>query len=261
MRFTLHNERFDGAIMPLEISSTELSDALTRIGAFDLDLTLALRNALLERDIGGDFLRFAGTYHGKMALDSVCARLAHTYQVSLAGASKLFQFLRDPGTFITREVPEDYQFDPFALAELGVVEVTASFRTYFPTHFVPARPAERVSPYVMQCAARFEDVILACGARPYADCHMLCSMLSEANQHGGHSLYRQITTLRKLPILLTTRFNLFCMLNVFDEPCIVQAWNHDGWHLDAFRSGDYTQPLQPGCGLFVPVGVRNMKAD
>lgn len=232
--------------------SCDFKDLLGKLGTLQLDVLMALRDAFGARNIGPDFFRWVGTPDCKVAFDVAMTGVTHAYRVSLAGASELFTFLTEPGIFDVPEVPEVFSFEVAMLTDRGcsVVEMTQRFRDCFPPHSVPVRPKLRVSPYVLTCASLPSNVILACGMRPYADWYMLREMLGAANSR----------SIGAWSPLLTTRSNLFCMLDAYQVPCIVELWNDSGWHLDAHGSkdrGDFSDLFEPGYRMFAPVGTRH----
>ena len=231
-----------------DTSDRDFADLLGKLGAVQLDMLIMLREALFQRKIGPDFLRWAGTGDGKAAFEGAMARTAYAYRVSIAGASELLRFLPHPGIIPLPAVSEKQRFEPCMLTQYGVVEMTDRFRDLLAEHWIMPCDAVGVSPYLLQCPAPAGDIVLALGTRPYANCSMLMHFLAGANDS-------------RTP-LLTVHSNLFCMADVLGaEPCIVELWNNGGWHLDAHIPGDLDgKPLDPNARVFVPLGMRH-KAD
>ncbi len=218
-----------------------------QLGAFQLESLVALRAALARREIGSDFLRWTGNPDGKDELGEIMERIAYTYRISLTGASELLVPLKsDPGTTPMKAIGEPFEFESCILADYGVVEMTERFRDLFPRHWVLERPAHGVDAYILQVAASVKDVIRASGGRRHSDCgHLIAFLRTRDDPHTA---------------LLTTRSNIFCAEDpVAGNPCIIELWHDQGWHLDAHGVDDFGDLLEPGYRAFVPTGRREKK--
>lgn len=231
------------------LSDTELVNFLGRLGAAQLEMTLALRTALFGRSIGEDFFRWISTPDGHAALEEAMGRLGYSYRVSLTGASDLLVSPNLCESFPVPGVSETFLFQSCMLADCGVVEMTDRFRDLFPNETIFSRPGVLMSAHPLQCASRYGDIVLALGTRPYSDRQTLMALLADANVSASSHLH-------------TTRSNLFCMVARHGDPCIVEAWSDAGWHLDAHATDDAgvdRKLFDPGCLVIAPVGTREKK--
>ncbi len=227
-----------------DLTDTDFDEILGKFGALQLELLLALRGALKTRRIGLDFLRWSGSPDGKLALDDAMHQLACDYRFSLSGASQLMKPCSDVGMIQIPPIYGSGRFSDDSFSRCHVVDISERFGRLFPNHRIMCRDSVELFPYCLGVASPNVEIVKALGTRPYADCLMIAHLLDDAQDNAASPL-------------LTTRSNLFCVEDGLGggHECIVELWNHEGWHLDAFTARD-ERIFEPGCRVFSPGGVR-----